>query len=30
MPPAPDVILNNVKCLEFAFKGELQNSGYIS
>jgi len=29
MPPAPDVILNNIKCLEFAFKGQLQNSGYI-
>jgi len=29
MNPAPDVVLNNIKCLEFAYVGELQNSGYV-
>lgn len=29
MPPAPDVVLANIPMLEFAWFGELQNSGYI-
>ena len=30
MPPAPDVVLANIPMLEYAWFGELQNSGYIS